>query len=72
VLVGGVEQHGVAGVAALYDEDVVVIGADDDLVHLGVGVGPVERAGDVDHGIDPTGRGRRRPLLPGRRLSIVG
>ena len=34
VLVGGVEEHGVAGLAAAQDEHVVVVGPDDDLVDL--------------------------------------
>ncbi len=38
MLVGGVEQHGVAGLLAAQDEHVVVHGADHDLVDLGLSV----------------------------------
>jgi hypothetical protein len=38
VLVGGVDQHGVAALLATQDEHVVVHGADDHLVDLGLGV----------------------------------
>jgi len=44
VLVGRVDQHGVAGGAAPHDEDVVVDGADHGAVHLDAGVPPVQGA----------------------------
>ena len=40
VLVGGVDEHGVAGAPAADDEHVVLVRPDDDLVHLDVGVRP--------------------------------
>jgi hypothetical protein len=49
VLVGGIEQNGVAGGAASHDEHVVLIGPDHHLVDLEVGVGPVQRVGS-SHG----------------------
>ena len=47
VLVGGVEQHGVAGRLAPQDEHVVVVGAHDQLVDLDLGVVVVERHAPV-------------------------
>ena len=54
VLVGGVEEHGVAGLLAAQDEDVVVHGTHHDLVDLGLGVLVVQ------------GVGSHVPSLPGR------
>ncbi len=45
VLVGGVEQHRLAGLAAAHDEHVVLVRPDHHLVDLGIGVRPVERVG---------------------------
>ena len=42
VLVGRVDEHGLTGAPAAHDEHVVVVRADDDLVHLHVGVRPLE------------------------------
>jgi hypothetical protein len=38
VFVGSVEQYPLAGGLAADDEHVVLVGPDDDLVHLGVGI----------------------------------
>ncbi len=54
VLVGGVEEHGVAGLLAAQDEHVVVDGTHHDLVDLGLGVLVVQ-------GVDG-----HVPSLPGR------
>jgi len=43
VFVGRVEQYCVAGLAASQHVHVVVHGADDDLMDLGIGIGPKER-----------------------------
>ena len=56
VLVGGIDEHGVAGPPAAHDEHVVVVRADHDLVDLDVAVDPVQRGG-----------GRHHPILPPRR-----
>ena len=49
VLVGGVDEHRVAGLLAAHDEHVVLVRPDDDLVDLGVGVRPVQRVGGSSH-----------------------
>ena len=48
MLVGGVEQHGVAGLGAAQHEDVVVDGAHDHLVDLDPGGVPDQRVGHAD------------------------
>ena len=58
MLVGGVEQHGVAGLAAAQHVDVVVERAHDDHVDLGVGVRPDERV--------------HRPSVPGAADASAG
>ncbi len=45
MLVGGVDEHGVAGLATPHDVDVVVHGPDDDPVDLDVGVLVVDDGG---------------------------
>ena len=42
VFVGCIEQDRLAGCFAAHDEDIVLVRADDHLVNLGVGVGPVQ------------------------------
>ena len=49
VFVGGVQQDRVAGLAAPDYEHIVVVWADDNLVNLGIGVGPVKCLSHIDH-----------------------
>ena len=60
VLVGGVEQHGVAGLLAAQHEHVVLVGPDDDLVDLEAAVVDVQRhATSLPPASPPVGRAPR-------------
>ena len=70
VLVGGIDEHGVARLRAPQDEDVVLVRTDHDLVDLGLLVGPVEGVGGCSrHGAQPAGSSARR--VAGRRHRSV-
>ena len=43
VFVRRIDQYAITRAAAAHDEDIVVVGTDDDLVHLDFGVRPVQR-----------------------------
>ena len=75
VLVGGVEQHRVAGLPAAQDEHVVLVGADDELVDLDLLVLVVQRhavqsgTGFAERDVLPSGR-RRSPRRSRRRRRV--
>jgi hypothetical protein len=66
MLVRCVEEHARAARLAAYDEHVVVDGADDHLVDLHVGVGPVQRLGCIH--TSQSGSARREVGASGRPL----